>query len=73
MSDEVRLDGPDGYWSEAELPSRGQMRSIAIQACKLLDVPAPASRLDATVILARLVAANSAKARGEDIPTPTLP
>lgn len=52
-------DGPDQYWSTELPPSRGQMRAIAVAACRLLDLPEPKSRLEASEILVRLRLANA--------------
>lgn len=48
------IDGPDAIFSDELAPSRGQYRAIAVAALELLEVPAPATRLDASLALARL-------------------
>lgn len=62
------VEGPDQYWSDDVPASRGQWRAIAAAACELLDVPVPASRLDATTLLVRL-----RRAIGEKPETPRVP
>lgn len=62
-------DGPDGYWSPDLPPSRGQMAAIAVAACRLLDIPEPRSRLEASEILVRL---RLAKATGPSSPPPVV-
>jgi hypothetical protein len=55
MSDDRLLaDGPAGYWSEDRLPTLAQYRAITAAACRVLNIPEPTSRLEATTILARL-------------------
>jgi hypothetical protein len=51
------VGGPDNYWSEDLPPSRGQYRDLAVVALRVLGIPEPASRLDATVAMVRLRAA----------------
>lgn len=50
----MRIDGPDGYWSPDEPPSRGQLAAIAGLALTLLGEPPPRSRLDATALIVQL-------------------
>ena len=52
-------DGPDRYWSTELPPSRGQMAAIAVAACRLLDIPEPRTRLEASEVLVRLRLANA--------------
>lgn len=56
MSDLLR-DGPDGYWSDALPPSRGQYKDLALLACDLLGIERPKTRLEATTAQVRLRAA----------------
>lgn len=51
------FEGPDQYWSPDLPASRGQLATIAVQACRLLGMPAPDSRLEASIAIARLHAA----------------
>lgn len=51
------VGGPDNYWSEELPPSRGQYRDLAVVALRVLGIPEPATRLDATVAMVRLRAA----------------
>jgi hypothetical protein len=51
------VGGPDNYWSEDLPPSRGQYRDLAVVALRVLGIPEPASRLDATIAMVRLRAA----------------
>lgn len=51
------FEGPDQYWSEQLPASRGQFATIAHQACRLLGLPEPANRLEASMTIARLHAA----------------
>lgn len=46
--------GPDGMYSTTEPPTRGQYHALAVAALDLLQVPAPRTRMDATVALTRL-------------------
>lgn len=65
MSERILEDGPDGYFSETEPPSRGQYRAIAVAALRLLGVDEPTSRLEASSALVRI---RLAIKNGEDVP-----
>lgn len=53
-SDERLLeDGPAEYWSTEKEPTLGQYKALAAAACKLLGVPEPKTRLDATTAIVR--------------------
>lgn len=56
MSAQQRLlaDGPAGYWSKDREPTPAQNRAIVAQACRVLGLPEPTNRLEATTTLARL-------------------
>jgi hypothetical protein len=57
MAQSNLVGGPDMYWSD-ELPlSRGQYRDLALVALRVLGIPEPKSRLEATTIQVRLRAA----------------
>lgn len=53
------IGGPDQYWSGELPPSRGQYKDIALVALELLGIPAPQTRLEATIAMVRLRAAVS--------------
>jgi hypothetical protein len=48
------LNGPDQYWSTDLPPSRGQNATVVELACRLLGEAPPQTRLEATVLIARL-------------------
>lgn len=48
------VSGPDQYWSSDLPPSRGQYKDIALVSCELLGIPAPSTRLEATIAMVRL-------------------
>ncbi len=48
------FEGPDRYWSPDLAPSRSQLATIAHLSARLLGLPVIATRLDATVTIARL-------------------
>jgi hypothetical protein len=65
------VDGPDRYWSEDLPPSRGQYRDLALLGLRVLGIPEPKSRLDATTTQVRLRAAlQQAEPRGGGVPEP---
>lgn len=54
MSQRRTIEGPDGYWS-TDLPvSRGQWKDLAMLGCRLLGIPVPKNRLEATTAMVRL-------------------
>jgi hypothetical protein len=57
MASHDLIDGPGQYWSDHVPPSRGQYRDLALLGLRLLGIPEPHSRLDATVAMVRLRAA----------------
>jgi hypothetical protein len=59
MPDRVRdpLAGPASMFSTELPPSRGQWHALATVALKLLRVPVPKSRYDASVVALRLLRA----------------
>lgn len=62
-ADETTLsDTPEDYYSEEIPASRGQHKLIAYEACKLLGISQPDSRLDASIALVKLRKANLANA-----------
>ena len=64
------VGGPDQYWSDELPPSRDQYRDLALVALRLLGIPAPKSRLEATTAQVRLRAAvQSAEPQG-GVPEP---
>ncbi len=46
--------GPDAMFSDTLPTSRGQHETIATLACDLLDQPRPKTRLEGTILIARL-------------------
>ena len=64
------VGGPDNYWSDEHPPSRGQYRDLAIVAFRVLGIPEPQSRLDATVAMVRLRAALQQREPQEGVPEP---
>ncbi len=46
--------GPDGMWDPNRPPSRGQMASLAVLACRLLGIDEPSSREEASVAITRV-------------------
>jgi hypothetical protein len=57
MAQSELVGGPDMYWSDELPPSRGQYRDLALVALRVLGIPEPQSRLEATTIQVRLRAA----------------
>lgn len=57
MTDELvqPAHGPDSYWSDTMVPSRGQYRTIAVLALDLLGVEVPAHRLDASIVISATI------------------
>jgi hypothetical protein len=64
------VGGPDQYWSDVLPPSRGQYRDLALVALRVLGIPEPKSRLDATIAQARLRAAVQSAEPQEGVPEP---
>jgi hypothetical protein len=51
-------DTPHDYYRDDLPASRGQMKLIAVEACKLLGLPEPTTREQASVAILKLRAAN---------------
>jgi hypothetical protein len=49
------VKGPNGYWDEDRPVTRGQKADIGEAFCALAGIPYPRNRLEATVLLLRLV------------------
>lgn len=56
--------GPDGMYRSDLPPSRGQHETIARLALEVLALDVPATRLDATVTIARLRLTNEQNPKG---------
>lgn len=46
--------GVHGMWDETRPPSRGQLATIAVLACRLLGIEQPTSRSEASIVEARI-------------------
>ena len=60
-------DGPANYWSGEKEPTPAQLRALAASACRVLGIPEPTTRLQATTTIARLRIAET-EIDPEDLP-----
>lgn len=70
--DRLLEDGPAEYWSTEKEPTLGQYKALAAAACKLLGVPEPKTRLDATTAIVRCRLAEEAAGMAPLVQVPDL-